>query len=70
MLHVFIQITNFLKLIMLSFFLPGAQLEQIEIASERHHSVQPSEWLTTEEPLFVWVLKHSRNWIENKLLTR
>lgn len=34
MLHVFIQITNFLKLIMLSFFLPGAQLEQIEIASE------------------------------------
>lgn len=34
MLHVFIQITNLLKLIMLPFFLPGAELEQIEKASE------------------------------------
>lgn len=34
LLAVFIYITSFLKLIMLSFFLPGAELEQIKAASE------------------------------------
>lgn len=32
--------------------------------------MQSNEWLTTEEHLFVWVLLHSRNCIENKLFTR
>lgn len=32
--------------------------------------MQLSEWITTEEPLCVWALLHSRKCIENKLLTR
>lgn len=34
LLPVFIQIASFLKLVMLPFFLPGAELEHIEAASE------------------------------------